>query len=63
MLVGQVGQSLAFFAVVMAELAILFVAVSILVSLAQQYVSEQKIRKALTRRWVLGTYSARLSAR
>lgn len=47
-------ESLRFFAVIMAELAVLFVVVSTLVSLAQQYVSEEKIRKLLTRRWGFG---------
>lgn len=47
-------QSLRFFAVIMAEIAVLFVVVSTLVSLARQYVSEDKIRKLLTRRWGFG---------
>ena len=47
-------ESLRFFAVIMAELAVLFVVVSTLVGLAQQYVSEEKIRKLLTRRWGFG---------
>lgn len=47
-------QSLRFFAVTMAELAVLFVVVSTLVSLARQYVSEERIRKLLTRRWGFG---------
>lgn len=47
-------QSLRFFAVIMAELTVLFVVVSTLVSLAQQYVSEERIRKLLTRKWGFG---------
>jgi uncharacterized protein len=51
---GSVGQALTFFVVVMAELAVLFVAVSTLVGLGRQYVSEWRVRKALSRRWGLG---------
>lgn len=47
-------ESLRFFAVIMVELAVLFVVVSALVSLAQQYVSEDKVRKLLTHRWGFG---------
>lgn len=48
------GQSLGFFAVLMAELAVLFILVSSLVGLLQEYVSEETIRRALTRRWGMG---------
>ncbi len=48
------GQALVFFAVILVELAVLFVAVSALVSLVRQYVPEERVRKALTRRWGLG---------
>ncbi len=48
------GQALVFFAVILAELAVLFVTVSTLVSLVRQYVPEERARKALTRRWGLG---------
>ncbi|MDQ4106732.1 MAG: permease [Actinomycetota bacterium] len=54
MLAESLGQSLRFFGVIMAELAVLFVVVSALVSLARQYVSEERIRKLLTRRWGTG---------
>ncbi len=54
MISESLGRSLVFFAGVMVELAVLFVVVSMLVSLVRRYVSEEKIRKALTRRWGLG---------
>ncbi|MDP8938881.1 MAG: permease [Actinomycetota bacterium] len=47
-------QSLGFFVVLMTELAVLFIVVSVLVGLLQEYVSEKTIQRALTRRWGMG---------
>lgn len=54
MISDSVRQSLLFFGVVMVQLSVLFVVVSSLVSLLQQYVPEHRIRKALKKRWGLG---------
>lgn len=54
MVVSSLWQSLGFFVVLMVELAVLFIVVSVLVGLLQEYVSEKTIRRALTRRWGMG---------
>lgn len=53
-MVSAFWQSVGFFVVLMAELAVLFIVVSVLVGLLQEYVSEKTIRRALTRRWGMG---------
>ncbi|MGB3635540.1 MAG: hypothetical protein WA982_15970, partial [Rubrobacteraceae bacterium] len=54
MVASALWQSLGFFVVLMVELAVLFIVVSVLVGLLQEYVSEKTIRRALTRRWGMG---------
>lgn len=54
MFLEALWESLRFFAVIMAELAVLFVSVSTLVGLVQQYVSEERVRNLLTRKWGFG---------
>lgn len=54
MLSESLWRSLRFFAVIMVELAVLFVVVSALVGLVRQYVSEDRIRRLLTRKWGFG---------
>ncbi len=54
MLPEPMEESLRFFVVVMAELAVLFLGVSVVVGLARQYLSEGRVRGALELRWGLG---------
>ncbi len=53
---NPLGMSLRFFGMILAELAILFLAISTLVGLSLDYISEEKIRQWLSRRGGLGNF-------